>query len=43
MFAPRFRPAFAPMAWILPQPGTNGYISTWGAMLSGTVPVLAAA
>ncbi|UOR01485.1 hypothetical protein MUN77_15360 [Leucobacter allii] len=34
------RSAFTPTAWVLPHPGTNGYISSWGAMLSGTVPTV---
>lgn len=34
---------FAPKLWGMLHTGTNGYVSTWGAMLSGTTPSLAAA
>ncbi|MCZ4551027.1 MULTISPECIES: hypothetical protein [Mycobacteriales] len=30
--------AFAPTLWVLPHPGTNGYLSTWGAVLAGYPP-----
>ncbi|UTX53795.1 hypothetical protein [Leucobacter aridicollis] len=33
----------APTVWAVPQPGTNGYVSSWGAMLSGTTPIVALA
>ncbi|WP_272928720.1 MULTISPECIES: hypothetical protein [Leucobacter] len=39
----RFHAAFMPAGWVLPHPGTNGYISSWGAMLSGTTPTTPAA
>ncbi len=29
---------FTLRGWLLSHPGTNGYISSWGAMLSGTTP-----
>jgi len=29
------RSAFAPIHWVLPGDGTNGYISSWGPDLSG--------
>ncbi|MGO2036537.1 MAG: hypothetical protein ACTH2U_08665 [Brevibacterium sp.] len=29
---------FTPKVWVLPHPGTNGYITSWGEMLSGTAP-----
>ncbi|WP_434141557.1 hypothetical protein [Leucobacter sp. gxy201] len=38
-----FPPVFAPAPWLLPHPGTNGYVSSWGAMLSGTAPTRVAA
>ncbi|WP_255355597.1 hypothetical protein [Leucobacter sp. G161] len=34
---------FAPKTWGTLHTGTNGYVSTWGAMLSGTMPSPAAA
>ncbi len=34
---------FAPRMWVMPHPGTNGYVSSWGAMLSGTTPIADAA
>ncbi len=34
---------FTPMEWMLSHPGTNGYVSSWGAMLSGTTPTFVAA
>lgn len=30
--------AFRPKVWVLPHPGTNGYITSWGEMQSGTQP-----
>ncbi|WP_157689030.1 hypothetical protein [Brevibacterium siliguriense] len=30
--------AFRPKVWVLPHPGTNGYITSWGEMQSGTEP-----
>lgn len=32
---------FTPKVWVLGHPGTNGYITSWGMMLSGTAPLLA--
>ncbi|WP_157691476.1 hypothetical protein [Brevibacterium sandarakinum] len=32
---------FTPKVWVLEHPGTNGYITSWGRMLSGTAPLLA--
>ncbi|WP_430593184.1 hypothetical protein [Humidisolicoccus flavus] len=29
---------FVPLQWDVPHPGTNGYISTWGAILAGVSP-----
>ncbi|WP_166404884.1 hypothetical protein [Labedella endophytica] len=29
---------FSPMRWVMTHPGTNGYLSTWGAILAGTSP-----
>jgi hypothetical protein len=34
---PTLQPACAP-AWVLSHPGTNGFISSWGAHLAGTGP-----
>ena len=31
-------PVFVPVSWALPNPGTNGYITSWGAMLAGFPP-----
>ncbi|GAA1524260.1 hypothetical protein [Brevibacterium permense] len=30
--------AFRPKVWVLPHSGTNGYITSWGEMQSGTQP-----
>lgn len=30
---------FTPKVWVLGHPGTNGYITSWGMMLSGTAPL----
>ncbi|WP_157544294.1 hypothetical protein [Jonesia quinghaiensis] len=30
--------AFAPVVWLLPDTGTNGQVSSWGAKLAGTAP-----
>ena len=30
--------AFRPKVWVLPHSGTNGYITAWGEMQSGTQP-----
>ncbi|MGO3146619.1 MAG: hypothetical protein ACTIJ6_02955 [Leucobacter sp.] len=38
-----FRSVFTHAQWVLPHTGTNGYISSWGAMLSGTTPAVIAA
>ncbi|MBO2990750.1 hypothetical protein [Leucobacter tardus] len=40
--SPAHPPTFTPVRWVLTHPGTNGYISTWGEMLSGTTPTRAA-
>lgn len=32
------RSAWVPIFWVLSHPGTNGYTSTWGPLLSGTTP-----
>ncbi|MER7168483.1 hypothetical protein ABT336_20745 [Micromonospora sp. NPDC000207] len=37
--APTWRPARVPVRWVPSHPGTNGYVSTWGAILAGVVPV----
>jgi hypothetical protein len=29
---------FEPIVWVLPHPGTNGQVSSWGAHLAGTAP-----
>jgi len=33
-----YPPAFTPKAWVLPPEGTNGHITSWGAMLAGLPP-----
>ncbi|WP_256376022.1 hypothetical protein [Citricoccus sp. SGAir0253] len=39
---PEYPPAFAPKRWVLPpHSGTNGHITSWGAMLSGLPPARA--
>ncbi|HJF77846.1 MAG TPA: hypothetical protein K8V63_13895 [Brevibacterium linens] len=30
---------FRPQVWVLGHSGTNGYITSWGMMLSGTAPL----
>lgn len=31
-----YQSVFAPVQWVLPGVGTNGYITSWGPNLSGT-------
>lgn len=38
LLVPAPRPAFTPIACVLPHVGTNGQVSTWGAKLAGTAP-----
>jgi hypothetical protein len=35
---PLYAPVFTPVFWALPHPGTNGHITSWGAMLAGFPP-----
>ncbi|MCP3425665.1 hypothetical protein NBM05_06470 [Rothia sp. AR01] len=39
---PVFRAPFCPVDWALPQPGTNGYVSSWGELQAGSPPPRAA-
>ncbi|WP_181954350.1 hypothetical protein [Kocuria coralli] len=29
---------FSPVFWLMPQPGTNGYVSSWGEQQAGSPP-----
>lgn len=35
---PGYAPVFTPVDRALPHPGTNGHITSWGAMLAGFPP-----
>ncbi|MDO5618998.1 hypothetical protein [Kocuria sp.] len=36
--SPEPHPGFQPVFWHAPQPGTNGYVSTWGEQQAGSPP-----
>ncbi|TQO20712.1 hypothetical protein FB472_2362 [Rhodoglobus vestalii] len=31
---------FLPTSWVMTHPGTNGYLSSWGAILAGSSPAV---
>lgn len=31
---------FVPTSWVMMHPGTNGYLSSWGAILAGSSPAV---